>query len=111
MILMSEPVPNPTPSPEQILSQMDALLAKGRKAIAKHEAFMAEHQLFTGIGARELTGPRVPEPHREIFRHLIYELEHMRERIQEFDEQIKLNKKNGSAAPVQTRSLNHRYRI
>lgn len=89
------------------IAAMDALLAQGRAAMAKVDAFYAEHQIPPGAGAASLLSDDVPDRHRTIFLKLITELDKIERRIGEFDQ----NSAQPAPVPVSARAVGNRYRI
>jgi hypothetical protein len=96
--------------PESIdaqIQRMDALLAQGREAMARVDAFYREHDLVPGFGEQMLQSEDVPERHRTIFAKLISELSRIDQRIDELDP----NKKTAPPISVGARAVGNRYRI
>ena len=86
---------------------MDALLAQGRAAMARVDAFYEEHEIPQGVGAASLLSDVVPERHRIIFSKLITELANIDRRLDEFDQ----NNPKPSPVAVSARAIGNRYRI
>ena len=89
------------------IEAMDALLAQGRAAMAKLDAFYEGHQIPPGIGEASLLSDAVPDRHRAIFSKLIAELDNIDRRIDEFDQ----NSAKPAPVAVSARALGNRYRI
>lgn len=90
------------------IERLDALLAQGREAVKKLDAFYSENNLEPDIGKTILiSDPRVPERHQIIFTKLLSELEHLEERINE-----RVPDQPQSARPsATTRAVGNRFRI
>jgi len=95
------------PTPEELLDRMDALLAKGRDAIAKSDAFYAEHGIDPGIGEKILLSDAISPEHRVIIARLLAEYRNMEQTIKELDPT------HAAQAPkaVAVRAIGNRYRI
>ncbi|MBB5037708.1 hypothetical protein [Prosthecobacter dejongeii] len=87
---------------------LDALLAQGREAVEKLDAFYRENHLEPDIGKTILiSDPRVPERHQIIFTKLLSEWEHLEERINE--KALDLHQAARPSATV--RAVGNRFRI
>ncbi len=95
------------PSPEELITRMDALLAKGREAMERVDQFYTETGLVPGIGAKMLLGDEIPEEDRVIFARLLTELEIMEQRIA----QIEAASTPVARVSVSARAVGNRYRI
>lgn len=100
--------PLPAPTPEQLVADMDALLAQGRELMAKVDQFYQETGLEPGIGEKILLSDAVPVQHRVIFRSLLAELETLDQRI---DQMTASNTPSAAAPSVGARAVGNRYRI
>ena len=89
------------------IQAMDALLAQGRVAMAKVDAFYEEHGLTPGMGEKALLGDAVPDRHRTIFSKLLAELSKIDQRIDELDQ----NNPKPAPVAVSARAVGNRYRI
>ncbi len=95
------------PSPEELIARMDALLEKGKQAMARVDQFYAETGLVPGIGAKMLLADEIPEEDRVIFARLLTELEMMELRIA----QIEAATTPVARISVSARAVGNRYRI
>lgn len=97
-------------SPEDLVIQMDALLAEGRRAMEKADQFYNDHMIEPGIGIKKLLSDEVVDEDRVIFARLFTEIEMMEHRIEQLDPG-KNDTASVSTPSVGARAIGNRYRI